>query len=423
MKKGASHVDWAISMGIFLVFLLLTIIFLRPGTEPIYKGDTLLGIVEKGLKDDTYYTIEKQLLNINYLGSSDTWKIRIRKASNNGLNSNWINTDDIRNYTAVMNSSNDYGDIKWDVYNEYCDKEQPCGGYYPESNDKYVLDFETNLENGDNTFYVLHSDNFTYNTYVTGANGIYIDMKDDATPGTDEWTCSQCILDTKPGEDYNFTYDFGVSEIFKGFSEDKLNVLENVYYEDLKADWDVPKGVEFTINITNLSSYPADYTFGTEEEAPMQENIFVRELSSWILQGKATLVPVKVRIKVWSSVTVVLPPAPVELFFVKNPAGEDVAIFDNQGNMKLAGTCIVSTCDAPQNSFIIKNLNGDTVAYIDSNGDLCLESGNCNDHDTSCDSQGSSSFIIQNNLGANVAYINSNGELCLIGRLTENQSF
>ena len=298
MGKGTSHVDWAVSMGIFLVFIMLTLIFLRPGTEPIYKPDTILKIIEKGLKEDCYYRIEKQLLNIDYSGSSGIWKVRIREASNNGLNLDWIVTDEIRKHTAVMNSSNDYHDIKWDVYNEYCEGD-PCEGYYPEIHyDKYVLDFEINLDSNNNIFYIVHSEDFEYNTDVTESipKRINIDMKDEPVDESD-W-CSNCLID---GEEYNFTYKLGVSEMSKGFSEDKINNLEPDY-AILKNAWNIPQDKNFRVNVTNLTAYKEDgiaFFRGTEEPIPAGMNVFVKEWKDWILTPESELVPVEVNIRLW----------------------------------------------------------------------------------------------------------------------------
>ena len=37
MKRGAIHLDWMISMSIFLVFLLLILVYFKPGSEPAYQ--------------------------------------------------------------------------------------------------------------------------------------------------------------------------------------------------------------------------------------------------------------------------------------------------------------------------------------------------------------------------------------------------
>jgi len=327
MKKGASHVDWAISMGIFLVFIMLTFIFLRPGTEQVYKGDVLLKIIEDGLKEKGYYTVEKQLLFIDYSGSGGTWDVRIREASNNGLNPDWVKDGGPRKYTAMMNETQtkfdeeDGEDVKIvaDVCNDYCDGD-PCGGYYPEiPYNKYVLDFETRLEHGDNLFYILHNDNFIYDTFKDSSSGsacpleVDIAMKDDAIPGTAAWTCSNCRLDTKVGEDYNFTYEFGVPETYIGFSEEKMLILKNENYESLKGEWNIPTDKNFRLNITNLTTCtPNPYRiltddecenlfkgYSTDEQIPPGISVFVKEWRDWVLKPEGELAPVEVHVEIW----------------------------------------------------------------------------------------------------------------------------
>jgi len=110
MKKGASHVDWAISMGIFLVFIMLTFIFLRPGTEPVYKGDMLLKVVEDGLNENGTYLLDKGFLVIDPAIPSDgEYWIRIKNPSDEGLNPDWKTN---QKHLGLVNSS--LGTIPYD---------------------------------------------------------------------------------------------------------------------------------------------------------------------------------------------------------------------------------------------------------------------------------------------------------------------
>ena len=60
MKKGLTHIDWAMSIGLFIVYLIVLIILFRPAiTTEDYSGDFLSSIVKQGLIDDSYITIEK----------------------------------------------------------------------------------------------------------------------------------------------------------------------------------------------------------------------------------------------------------------------------------------------------------------------------------------------------------------------------
>lgn len=109
-------------------------------------------------------------------------------------------------------------------------------------------------------------------------------------------------------------------------------------------------------------------------------------------------------------------------FLIKNNAGENIAVFDNIGNLGLKGNCtaLPSCAFSGDDSFIIQNPLSQTVAYIDSSGNLCIQDSDCSDLDASCSNPGDGSFIVQHTSGQIVSYINSTGALCLIGELLEN---
>lgn len=333
MKKGSSHVDWAISMGLFIVFVMLALIFLKPGTEPIYQGDTLLKIVRTQLETNSQYFVEKQLLSINSLTdcTSTNCKLRIRQASKYGLNPDWVSGKIRRMYTAIINDTQtkyDQKGITFDVRNDYCDepncnypdpKKSECSSYYFGCGNTYVLDINAPLTTGENTFYILNSNNFTYDTYIE--EGVNIDMKDkpsvpkDKPPASNDW-CSNCILDTNPSINpttYDFTYKFGVAERQIGFSEEKLRVLKNEDYERLKDSWKIPDDKNFRVKITNLTTCtPSSYRMLTYDEClnlfngyliaeqiPQQTNVFTEEWKSEVLTPEGELIPVKVNVEIW----------------------------------------------------------------------------------------------------------------------------
>ena len=52
-KRGLSHIDWVISFGVFVIFLLLLFIWFGPSLTTEYSEEYLGGIASKGFKDDT----------------------------------------------------------------------------------------------------------------------------------------------------------------------------------------------------------------------------------------------------------------------------------------------------------------------------------------------------------------------------------
>ena len=63
-KRGASHTDWAISMAIFIMYILLLIIFLKPGVAPIYKPEGLMQLVEDNFFEETSWVVRETWLDI-----------------------------------------------------------------------------------------------------------------------------------------------------------------------------------------------------------------------------------------------------------------------------------------------------------------------------------------------------------------------
>lgn len=51
--------DWAISMGIFILALFFIFLYIKPGFSPLYSSDTLLKVVEEKFKEDAYWTVKK----------------------------------------------------------------------------------------------------------------------------------------------------------------------------------------------------------------------------------------------------------------------------------------------------------------------------------------------------------------------------
>ena len=57
--KGQIHTEWVISLGIFLLYLLGMIIFIKPGYVSYYGEKDLINIIEDGFKEKFYWTVKK----------------------------------------------------------------------------------------------------------------------------------------------------------------------------------------------------------------------------------------------------------------------------------------------------------------------------------------------------------------------------
>ena len=58
-KKAVTQVDWAVSMGIFLIYVLSMFVMIQPGIQPFNKKETMVNIAEKQLQLDAYYNITR----------------------------------------------------------------------------------------------------------------------------------------------------------------------------------------------------------------------------------------------------------------------------------------------------------------------------------------------------------------------------
>jgi len=65
MKKGANHLDWAISMGIFLLAVLSIFAFLKPFSINLYTGEELADIMQENFEDATFWTVKRLPLFVN----------------------------------------------------------------------------------------------------------------------------------------------------------------------------------------------------------------------------------------------------------------------------------------------------------------------------------------------------------------------
>ena len=57
--KGQIHTEWVISLGIFLLYVLGMIIFIKPGYVSYYGEKDLINIVENGFKEKYYWNVKK----------------------------------------------------------------------------------------------------------------------------------------------------------------------------------------------------------------------------------------------------------------------------------------------------------------------------------------------------------------------------
>ena len=77
-KKGSVHIDWIVSMGIFLSFIVIILGFIRPGYEPRYEGDVLIDMVVEEFMERVEVNVSKTLLILGGCSTGEYQSITLK---------------------------------------------------------------------------------------------------------------------------------------------------------------------------------------------------------------------------------------------------------------------------------------------------------------------------------------------------------
>jgi len=168
-KKGLSYIDWSISIGIFIIFILALFILVVPSLDRRLDENYLVSIAETGLKDNTYYQIYNIPLFIDSLSYQTEKKIIVD-----------LPIYPLFSEYSVVLTKDDFDEVPTEV-----------------SNDKLIFG-PLDLQEGVNSFDVLYLSEFYLTVEPTGT-----------ILSCDELSCS-----------------FGVEQKLVGFS---INKLENLF--------------------------------------------------------------------------------------------------------------------------------------------------------------------------------------------------
>lgn len=93
MKRGFSHLDWVLSMGIFLVAILSIFIYIKPFSTNLYGDRDLVDIVKEKFNEEAYWTIKKLPL---FVESCSLGVFNVALAFENG----WKTLDERTSFTT-----------------------------------------------------------------------------------------------------------------------------------------------------------------------------------------------------------------------------------------------------------------------------------------------------------------------------------
>lgn len=288
-KKGASHADWAISLGIFLIYILSLFLIIQPGVEPIYREDTLLGIVEGAFMGGINTSITRSMFTIN---------------ATTAQMDHFVGKKLFLVYSAA-GLPFDFNDK--DHYNLNSSHDKSLTSNFGETDGLYFK--STAINNGSHyRFWIDYSQDYTYDHIAEKYDGSLDDCISNRVG-----PFSPCTL--RGGSAKNFTFTLGTTEVLKGLSESKIAELrtqclstseraaDRIRFKGIKESWNFPANKEFSIYYVKSSSPK----YGINETIPIcnitvpsnQTSVFAKETATWLLDADGNRQPVRVNIKVW----------------------------------------------------------------------------------------------------------------------------
>jgi len=64
-KKGDVHIDWVISIAIFLTYIIILLAFIKPSYKPSFEGDVLVKMVKDSFYNEAGWNVNKILLSFD----------------------------------------------------------------------------------------------------------------------------------------------------------------------------------------------------------------------------------------------------------------------------------------------------------------------------------------------------------------------
>ena len=238
-KKGATHTDWMISAGIFIIYVVALFVILKPGVIPIHKQDNLLQFLEQKVEEKTS-TIIKEL------------PFKITKCSGQSQREKTTLTikDETRKWSATKVTIEDRvenavkaGEIQLD-----------CTGQREEYTNKQGIGTFSSKQ-------LAESPNFIS-------------------------TCS-------PSEELCIV-TLGISTELTGFDKKKLEEYSAKDYDTLKQEWNYPLEKDFLITIES-----ENIQIGNKQEKPDQQSTFVKQVKTNLLDEKGEKTPITINYQVW----------------------------------------------------------------------------------------------------------------------------
>jgi hypothetical protein len=259
MKKGLSYVDWSISAGLFIIFIITIFVLVAPAFRQDYSSEYLNSIVQTGLEENISIELKKipAFLRLDdTAGASGTYTFTF--TGNLPKELDGMSTDNIIIYSSTGT------EIPYKSLN------------YPTS-----LTISSNLGNlgaGTGTDVVVK---------------VWIYASEDMTFGSNSPTGSAWT---------GYSTTFGVSETVKGIYDDKFTDFKSLEYSEAKENLNYPEVKDFRIETyegVDVSGTMRRELSYTKIDATEKDKVNVLLWPTWLINDDATIDQITILIKTW----------------------------------------------------------------------------------------------------------------------------
>lgn len=267
-KRGVSHIDWVISMGIFIVYVILLIVFLKPGVSPINKPEGLITLLEQKFFEETTWVVRESVIDITNCapvpvdGGQTRDDCRISVSDKLG---NWkfksVNLD--KDFEPRLNVGSC---VIFGLGSVTCKGGNPCTGDLTGSfsDKKMKLVYSPNPDTNKNRAEKL-----------------------EITPTTN--TVGLCEIK-----------NIGTSVETVGVNKNLVNDLKIKDYSYFKQTWGFPSNRDFKIEVIDASDTKNIFArIGSTQDSSEGANVFVKRINNFYLDSSNGKENIIVHIEVW----------------------------------------------------------------------------------------------------------------------------
>jgi hypothetical protein len=253
MKRGLLHIDWVISFGIFVVFLLLMFIWFGPALTEEYNNEYLKDIAEKGFKEAAFATVWEYPVFIEVDGA-------FPQGDGLGFGVNLPN----------------------ELIGETIEKFSVVNGTF----DSTLISRKKISSSGD-MLYFARDDISNFDNYSIKI--IY----------SESFNVPSAGVGTPAGHEDEYNATIGVKNTISGFSENKFNNLSSLNYEDFKIALKYPPSKDISVFIYDRPDFGTLLYNYSKIEPTNKDNVYVVKWTDYVVDEYGNHAPVIILIKTW----------------------------------------------------------------------------------------------------------------------------